>query len=318
MTAPQRKLRISRTQIALVLITIVAVYGVVPQLGNFHGSLQVLRRPDWGFVILAIGLFLGTYAAAAGTYLLLAFRRLNYVQVVEIQIASMFVGRLVPAGLGTLGANFAYLRHSKHSTAQSAAVLSVNNLLGVVGHGIIVLGALIAFPRSRMLVRTPHLGISHTVVVIGLVLLVVAVGVAIWLGKRRIRAAWRDLKRQLLTYRQRKSRVLAGLMTSVALTTANILCFYACCQALQVDTTILAAVLIFSLGIGLGTSTPTPGGIGGTEAGLVAGLLATGAPSATAVAAVLLYRLITYWLALVLGAIAFIDCQRRGLFSNFS
>jgi uncharacterized protein (TIRG00374 family) len=46
---------------------------------------------------------------------------------------------------------------------------------------------------------------------------------------------------------------------------------------------------------------PVPGGLGVTEVGLVTGLTAAGVPSPTAVAAVLTYRLITFWLPPVPG-----------------
>ena len=46
---------------------------------------------------------------------------------------------------------------------------------------------------------------------------------------------------------------------------------------------------------------PIPGGIGVTEAGLTAGLVATGVPEDTAVAAVLIYRLCTYYLPPIWG-----------------
>ena len=58
--------------------------------------------------------------------------------------------------------------------------------------------------------------------------------------------------------------------------------------------------------------TPTPGGLGGVEAGLVAGLVAYRVASADALAAVLVYRLVSYWLMLAIGAAAFVIAERRG------
>ena len=46
---------------------------------------------------------------------------------------------------------------------------------------------------------------------------------------------------------------------------------------------------------------PVPGGIGVSEAGMTAGLTAVGVPSDIAVAAVLVYRLISYYLPPVWG-----------------
>jgi uncharacterized membrane protein YbhN (UPF0104 family) len=53
------------------------------------------------------------------------------------------------------------------------------------------------------------------------------------------------------------------------------------------------------------SGTPTPGGIGGAEAALTAGLVASGQSAADSLAAALLFRAVTYWLPMVLGYAAF-------------
>ena len=58
---------------------------------------------------------------------------------------------------------------------------------------------------------------------------------------------------------------------------------------------------------------PTPGGLGATEAALVAGLTATGTPTDLAVAGVLVFRTFTYWGELFAGWIAVHVLRRRGL-----
>jgi uncharacterized protein (TIRG00374 family) len=60
----------------------------------------------------------------------------------------------------------------------------------------------------------------------------------------------------------------------------------------------------------LGNWLPVPGGIGGTELGLVGALLLYGLPALTATAAVLLYRVIELWIPAVLGLAAFAQLRR--------
>jgi uncharacterized protein (TIRG00374 family) len=71
----------------------------------------------------------------------------------------------------------------------------------------------------------------------------------------------------------------------------------------------MQALLVLTAGVAGGTLTPTPGGLLGVEAGLIAGFAAFGISTADALAAALLYRLLTYWLALVGGFIAFVYAQ---------
>jgi uncharacterized membrane protein YbhN (UPF0104 family) len=66
-------------------------------------------------------------------------------------------------------------------------------------------------------------------------------------------------------------------------------------------TVILMGYLIGQMG-GL---LPIPGGIGGIDLGLIGTLIAYGAPAAATAAAVLAYRIILFWLPLVLGGVAF-------------
>ncbi len=61
----------------------------------------------------------------------------------------------------------------------------------------------------------------------------------------------------------------------------------------------------------LGGLLPLPGGVGGIDGGLIGVLLVYGAPAAATVAAVLAYRLILFWLPLVLGSPAFVSLWRR-------
>jgi uncharacterized protein (TIRG00374 family) len=59
----------------------------------------------------------------------------------------------------------------------------------------------------------------------------------------------------------------------------------------------------------LGNWLPVPGGIGGTELGLVGALVLYGFPALTATAAVLLYRVIELWIPAVLGIGAFVQLR---------
>ena len=61
----------------------------------------------------------------------------------------------------------------------------------------------------------------------------------------------------------------------------------------------------------LGGLLPLPGGVGGIDGGLIGVLVLYGAPAAVTVAAVLAYRLILFWVPLLVGAPAFVSLWRR-------
>ena len=61
----------------------------------------------------------------------------------------------------------------------------------------------------------------------------------------------------------------------------------------------------------IAAAAPTPGGLGAMEAALVAGFTGVGMDAGIAVAAVLSYRLVTYWLPILPGWISFQLLERR-------
>ncbi len=71
--------------------------------------------------------------------------------------------------------------------------------------------------------------------------------------------------------------------------------------------------MVYLAGATIGQAAPTPGGLGAVEAALAAGLTAAGLDAGTAVSAVLLYRLITFWLPTVPGYLALNRLTREGL-----
>ena len=75
----------------------------------------------------------------------------------------------------------------------------------------------------------------------------------------------------------------------------------------------LTLAMVYLVASAVSALVPSPGGFGALDVALVAGMVAVGAPSATAVAVVLGYRLVTVWAPLVPGALVFAFLLRRQL-----
>ncbi len=71
-----------------------------------------------------------------------------------------------------------------------------------------------------------------------------------------------------------------------------------------------AFILAYTLGQ-VGSLIPTPGGVGGTEGGLIGMFVLYGAPAAPAAAAVLAYRVFQLGLPVIFGVVAFRQIRRR-------
>jgi uncharacterized membrane protein YbhN (UPF0104 family) len=301
----------------LILIGIITIYVLVPQIGVLHNSWHLIVKATIGWILIALGLTFLTYLAAAGTYYCLAFKPLRYWQATQIQLAAMFINKLLPAGIGALGANYAYLRHRKHSRAQAASVVGINNIVGVAGHVLLLIITLALFSDKVKLSNSYTKHPSYEVITIMIVILI-AVITAIYINRSKFNKLAKSALTQISTYKKHPLKLFGALGASISLTVCNILCLDSCANALNVHLALVLILIIFSLGLALSTAVPTPGGLGGFEAGLFAGFVAYHVPAPSALALALLYRLISYWVPLLLGAPAFIISEKQRLFTSLS
>jgi uncharacterized membrane protein YbhN (UPF0104 family) len=241
----------------------------------------------------------------------------------EISWSSLGMGSIVPASGAAGLALGAWILHEGGMPAERIARRSVAFFLiksSVNFAAVAVIGTLMAVGvlgphRSLLLTALPA---AAAVGVIGLVLLVPR------LGPReepppdagRVRRAVAKARLTLITgaaeavqlLRSRDLQVLAGSFGYWAFDNAVLWATFKAFGSSPPITIILMGYLIGQLG-GL---LPIPGGIGGIDGGLFGALVAYGAPVATTAAAVLAYRVILFWLPLIVGSVAFVSL-RRGL-----
>ena len=106
--------------------------------------------------------------------------------------------------------------------------------------------------------------------------------------------------------RSGNSRVLAG---SVGYWVFDNAVLWATFHAFGLSPPISVILMGYLIGQ-LGGLLPIPGGIGGIDGGLIGTLIVYGAPAAGTAAAVLAYRVILFWLPLIVGGIAFAALRR--------
>ena len=303
--------KFDRRNVLILVLVLLALYIIVPQIGRFRDSLSILRHIRILWLLLAIGLSLVTYAAAAASYFLLAKERIKYFRTIVVQGASMFANHLFPAGIGNISINFLYLRKNKHTKIEAGSVIAVNNFIGFIGH-IILLSALILITHTIPLrVKVPHvlrdfIFVGAALVAIFLFTCLLSVSI-----REKIKLAAREIKSNILSYKDQPAALVFSLICIMSLTTLYSLCLSSCAKALGINLTLTQSLIVLTVGVAGSTLTPTPGGVIGVEAGLGAGLIACGIAAAPAVAIVLTYRFVTYWLAILLGLGSFLLAEKR-------
>jgi uncharacterized membrane protein YbhN (UPF0104 family) len=312
---PKKKFRFypGKRQAALLALLAAAIYVLLPQIGAFRSSWKLLGGADPGFTAVAV-LFTGaTFLAGTGTYCFLAFKRLRYTRTLLVQLAATFVNRLLPAGIGALGANYLYLRHERHTSAQAVSVAAMNNLVGFAGHAVLLAAVLLTYSGHRLAPEGwhgPDPSLLRWIIPAAIITLLL---VFVW-GRQRLYKTLRGIGGQVASYMRRPQALAFAMVTSLTLSVCNMLSLFFCALALGVHLPFAAVMLVFTLGLGAGSAVPTPGGLGGFEAGLAAGFAGYGIDASTALAAALLYRLTSYWLPMAVGGVTFIASERRGLF----
>ena len=230
-------------------------------------------------------------------------------------MASSFVNRITPANVGGMTLNVRFLQKAGLDPASAVAAVGVSSVAGAIVH--IVLMILFfswAGQGGASAFKVPS-G-SKLLVVIAVVLAAAGVVAATRRGRRLVKKhVVKSVKRSLSSIAaiaQSPGSLAALLGGSVAVTLAYIGALAAAVAALHGHLTIAQVGAVYLGGSALAAAAPTPGGLGALEAALVAGLTGVGMEAGVAVAAVLSYRLLTYWVPILPGWISFRYLERRG------
>ncbi len=299
---PARLERIRPRTLLTLVASVAAVYLLAGELGR--ASLQsVLREADWRWTIAALALSAATYVGAAEALIGFVAGRLSFRRTLLAQLASSFVTLVTPGAVGGATLNIRYLQRQKIPAAVAAASVGVAQVVAFVLHVLLILVfAAIAGSSGSEPIQAPPMWAWF--VLAGLVLIALVV-LAIPAGRRMLRARLSPMLGQvlprLLEVAQQPGKLARGIGGTLLLSFCYIFCLAACVAAFSRSVPIAKIGLVYLTGSAIGSIIPTPGGIGAVEAALTAGLTAAGVPGAVAASAVLLFRLLTFWLPIPFG-----------------
>lgn len=287
------------------LIVTVGVLAVAAGLRNAHtislaiGS--VARANPW-WIAVTFGLAATTYIGAAVALRAASGHPLPIGRTTASQLAAACANRIAPAGLGAMATNLRYLEREGVPRADGIASIASTSLASFVVHVVLTTLAVVLGGSGLPLraVPIPH-GVPLLVVVVVAVLGVTALVV------RRIprlatsaRTVVRDL-RTLVRDGRRLARLLAG---TLLVTLGHAFAFAAATAALGIRLPLAGVLAVFLTGSAVAAAAPVPSGLGPIEAALVTGLTGLGGAVAPAIAAVLTFRLVTYWFPVLPGVLA--------------
>ncbi|MDC3416699.1 lysylphosphatidylglycerol synthase transmembrane domain-containing protein [Aquibacillus salsiterrae] len=127
---------------------------------------------------------------------------------------------------------------------------------------------------------------------------------------RRFRGMFHDFYEHTLQLLQWKKLVYAFVISFVAWL-FECLSLFVILQAFDVDMSVVASILTFSLGTIAGAVSMIPGGLGAAEGSITGLLIYFGVEANLAVTISLLIRFVTLWFGVVLGIIIFVLTRKR-------
>jgi len=314
-----RRLGRSLARVVALLLVIGLVAWLAPGLGDVRERLAE-ARPGWLAVAVALEVL------SCVSYVLMFkpvfCQRMSWRTSYELGMSELAVGSLVPAsGAGGLAFGAWALRKGgmpvddiARRTVAFFVLKSAANFVAVA-----VLGVL-------MWLRVgPDLSPLLTLLPAALAMLAIAAvsAIPVLTARRTVRESSRRWRRWLAAaigaldsgvreagsvLRRRDWRVIVGSLGYWAFDNAVL---WACFRAFGDSPAITLVLMGYLLGQ-LGGLLPIPGGIGGIDGGLIGALIVYGLPAAATAAAVLAYRVILFWIPLLLGAAAFAGL-RKGL-----
>ena len=302
-----------RTVLTAIALT-VAAYLLIGELSgaDILGTLSH-ANPGW-FAVAVLGSAV-TYLAAAENLAAFVPKHLSLVRGFGVQLSTAFIGMAMPPTVGHVAVNARYLHRQDVDEGTIAAAVTMSQVVNVVTTVLllIVFGLLTGSGLSRFKIAPGTDLLIGLAAIAGVIIILVAVPQT---RAKLTEIVWphlRSLGPRLLDAISHPARLAISAGANLLLTAAYLVAFIAALRAVGIHPAILPAAVVYLAGNAVGSAAPTPGGIGGVEAVLAAGLTAVGIPAHEAIPAVLLFRVATFWLPIPAGWIAYLLLQRRGV-----
>jgi uncharacterized protein (TIRG00374 family) len=308
---PQNITRFGARTVIMLTLTIVAVAVIVTTM-NFDEIATAIAaaNPWWVAVSFAFGAV--TWFGAALTFSAFSPEKLPLWRATLTQMAGSFVALAAPAGIGPAALNLRMLTRRGVATPMALATVALVQVSQFVVT-VLLLVVLSVFSGSGGLIELPSttvlLAISGVALAVVATLLVPAARRWAWEKARpTLEQVWPRLSQML----GQPARLLLGLGGNVVMTLGYVLAFDAALAAFGRSLNLIDVAVIYLVGNALGALVPTPGGLGGVEGALTAGLTAAGIPASIAFSVTMLYRVVTYWGRVPIGWMAMRFLERKG------
>jgi len=316
----------------VVLLLFAAIYVLLPKLIGLEDAVEKMGEGEWqwfavavGFNVLAFGAYVALFRGVIGENLV----HLDWRESYQITMAGLAASRVLSAG-GAGGVVLSYwaLRKAGMRRAEAAermvaflVLLYAFYVLAVIVFGVLLETGVLAGPNPVSMTIVPA-GIAGGVAIIFLLIMLVPGD----LERRLSLEGTNWASRTALKLSQVPATISTGtrlafgfvreprkgglaVLGASGFWAANIGILWATFMAFGVALPIGVLVMGFFVGMAANLA-PDPAGVGAVDGGLIGAFVIFGESASTVIAAVLVYRLIAFWMPLPPGIVAFLQLRR--------
>ncbi|HET6830086.1 MAG TPA: lysylphosphatidylglycerol synthase transmembrane domain-containing protein [Solirubrobacterales bacterium] len=316
----------------VVLLLFAAIYVLLPKLIGLEDAIEKMGEGEWqwfavavGFNVLAFGSYVALFRGVIGENLV----HLDWRESYQITMAGLAASRVLSAG-GAGGVVLSYwaLRKAGMRRVEAAqrmvaflVLLYAFYVLAVIVFGVLLETGVLAGPNPVSMTIIPA-AIAGGVAIAFLLFLLIPEDLQRRLSLRGSNWASRAVlklsqvpatissgTRLALGFVREPRKGGLAVLGAVGFWASNVGILWATFMAFGVALPIGILVLGFFVGMAANLA-PDPAGVGAVDAGLIGAFVIFGEPAATVIAAVLVYRLIAFWMPLPPGIVAFMQLRR--------
>ena len=278
----------------------VAAYVLLTQLGGNVG--QVLARAQWVWALAVVGFTALSITGASLVITGAVTARLSFFRTYLTQLAVAFSGLVAPSAIGNIALNMRYLQRAGVEPAVAGGSVGLAQLAQFSSYFVLLLLSSVLAGTGQQASFTPPLAaVIGLIVVVALVLVALAVPAGRRLAIGRFLPLVRRVVPRVVAIFQDPRKVVTLFAGALLLDMSFVAALTSATRAFGVTPSVPAVAVVYFAGAIIGSAVPTPGGLGGVEAALSAGLVAVGLDASVAVSSVVLFRLCTYWLPIPFG-----------------
>jgi uncharacterized membrane protein YbhN (UPF0104 family) len=279
----------------------IAAYLLLTQLAQVNIA-QVLSQAQWFWALAVLGFTVLSITGASLVITGAVTARLSFVRTYLTQLAVAFSGLVAPSAIGNIALNMRYLQRAGVEPAVAGGSIGLAQLAQFSSYFVLlVLSSVLAGTGQQAAFTPPVAAVIGLIVAVALLLVVLAIPAGRRLVMGRFLPVVRRVVPLVVAIFQDPRKVVTLFAGALLLDMSFVAALTSATRAFGATPSVAAVGVVYFAGAIIGSAVPTPGGLGGVEAALSAGLVAVGLDASVAVSSVVLFRLCTYWLPIPFG-----------------